>query len=105
MTPVGCPMADLKSKIASSGFRGELRLGEPMANHTTFKIGGPADVFAVPAGEGDLALLAREAQSAGLSLPCRGRRLEPPRQGRRDPGRRRVARPLRRDRTALFQRA
>lgn len=61
-------MADLKSKIASSGFRGELRLGEPMANHTTFKIGGPADVFAVPAGEGDLALLAREAQSAGLSL-------------------------------------
>lgn len=68
MTPVGCPMADLKSRIVSSGFRGELRLGEPMSNRTTFKIGGPADVFAVPADEADLAVLAREAREAGLPV-------------------------------------
>jgi UDP-N-acetylmuramate dehydrogenase len=31
-------------------FRGELRYGEPMALHTTFKVGGPADVWVRPDG-------------------------------------------------------
>lgn len=61
-------ISNLKSQIAVRGFRGELRLGEPMANHTTFKIGGPAGVLAVPAGEEDLAILAREAREAGLPI-------------------------------------
>ena len=35
--------------------RGELRRGEPLSAHTTFRIGGPCDAFAVPAGAADLA--------------------------------------------------
>lgn len=35
---------------------GQLRLSEPMKNHTTFRIGGPADYFVTPAGEEELAL-------------------------------------------------
>jgi UDP-N-acetylmuramate dehydrogenase len=32
----------------------DLRLNEPMARHTTFRIGGPAERFFVPSGIGDL---------------------------------------------------
>jgi UDP-N-acetylmuramate dehydrogenase len=35
-----------------AGFLGELRYDEPMAPHTTFKVGGPADVWVRPAGAG-----------------------------------------------------
>jgi hypothetical protein len=37
--------------------RGELRLNEPMSRHTSLKVGGPADIFAVPADLDDLLLL------------------------------------------------
>ncbi|MDR3123603.1 MAG: UDP-N-acetylmuramate dehydrogenase [Treponema sp.] len=36
---------------AATRFRGDLRRDEPMADHTTFKVGGPADVWARPAAE------------------------------------------------------
>ncbi|WP_304224687.1 UDP-N-acetylmuramate dehydrogenase [Gracilinema caldarium] len=32
------------------GFEGDIRFDEPMARHTTFKVGGPADVWVRPAG-------------------------------------------------------
>ncbi|MDR2101314.1 MAG: UDP-N-acetylmuramate dehydrogenase [Treponema sp.] len=35
-----------------AGFTGELRYDEPLARHTTFKVGGPADVWVRPRGEG-----------------------------------------------------
>ena len=35
--------------------RGELRTGEPMARHTTWRVGGPADRFFIPADTDDLA--------------------------------------------------
>jgi UDP-N-acetylmuramate dehydrogenase len=41
--------------------RGTLRTGEPMAAHTSFGIGGPADLYAVPADEEDLLTLLRIA--------------------------------------------
>jgi UDP-N-acetylmuramate dehydrogenase len=37
-----------------AGFRGEIRLNEPLALHTSLKVGGPADIFAVPADLEDL---------------------------------------------------
>jgi UDP-N-acetylmuramate dehydrogenase len=47
---------------------GEIRLGEPMAGHTSFRIGGPADLYALPASVDDARLImdlcARE------SVPC-----------------------------------
>jgi UDP-N-acetylmuramate dehydrogenase len=36
---------------AASHFSGELRRNEPMAGHTTFQVGGPADVWARPSAE------------------------------------------------------
>jgi UDP-N-acetylenolpyruvoylglucosamine reductase len=34
-----------------------VRYGEPLAKHTTLRVGGPADVYVEPACEGDLALV------------------------------------------------
>lgn len=48
-------------------FKGEIRLNEPMSRHTSFRIGGPADVFAVPRDRSDLSLLIRE--TAARKLP------------------------------------
>ena len=39
----------------------ELLLEEPMAKHTSFRIGGPADVLAQPANEAELAALLKRA--------------------------------------------
>lgn len=48
-------------------FKGEIRLNEPMSRHTSFRIGGPADVFAVPRDRSDLSSLIRE--TAARKLP------------------------------------
>ncbi len=48
---------------------GEVRLNEPLREHTTFRIGGPADVFVIPKGEADLALTLRLSHEHGV--PCR----------------------------------
>jgi UDP-N-acetylmuramate dehydrogenase len=42
--------ADLRGRI-----RGRVRIGEPMAQHTTFRIGGAADLFVEPIDVDDLA--------------------------------------------------
>jgi UDP-N-acetylmuramate dehydrogenase len=49
--------------------RGRVRLHEPMARHTTFRIGGPADIFVQPHDEDDLAATIRFA--SGKGLPCK----------------------------------
>jgi UDP-N-acetylmuramate dehydrogenase len=45
--------------VEIAGFKGELRQQEPMSRHTSYAIGGPADIFAVPADRDDLAALLR----------------------------------------------
>jgi len=42
------------------GFRGELRRNEPMSRHTSWRVGGPAETFFLPAGLDDLAVFLRE---------------------------------------------
>ncbi|MDY0384593.1 UDP-N-acetylmuramate dehydrogenase [Trichlorobacter sp.] len=42
------------------GFRGELRYDEPMSRHTSLKVGGPADLYAVPEDVDDLQALVRQ---------------------------------------------
>lgn len=37
-------------------FRGELRESEPLSRHTSLKVGGPADLYALPEDSDDLAL-------------------------------------------------
>jgi UDP-N-acetylmuramate dehydrogenase len=46
--------------------RGKLLLHEPMARHTSLKVGGPADIFAIPEDSDDLQSLVRQLSSAGL---------------------------------------
>ncbi len=38
-----------------SGLRGELKINEPMAAHTTWRVGGPAQRYYIPADKADLA--------------------------------------------------
>ncbi|HEX5041352.1 MAG TPA: UDP-N-acetylmuramate dehydrogenase [Candidatus Polarisedimenticolaceae bacterium] len=48
------------------GFRGTLRLEEPLAPYTTWRIGGPAEILAVPRDRDDLILAVRWAREQGL---------------------------------------
>ena len=43
----------------------ELRRGEPMSRHTTFRVGGPAALMALPEDEGQLCAAARLALEEG----------------------------------------
>lgn len=45
------------SSLHSAGLRGVVRHNEPLSRHTTWRVGGPADLFYQPAGIEDLALL------------------------------------------------
>jgi UDP-N-acetylmuramate dehydrogenase len=47
---------------------GIVRLDEPMARHTSFRIGGPADVYAVPAHAREAALIQKTC--AQEAVPC-----------------------------------
>ncbi len=49
-------------------FRGEIREHELLSRHTSFRIGGPADVLAYPADREDLVTLLQEVQKKGLSF-------------------------------------
>jgi UDP-N-acetylmuramate dehydrogenase len=53
------------------GFRGFLAYDEPLANHTTFRVGGPADLFVRPEGAAFpayAALLRQAAAEEGIPL-------------------------------------
>ncbi len=47
-------------------FKGDLQRDEPLSRHTSYAIGGPADVLAVPADEQNLLLLLREIKTRKL---------------------------------------
>lgn len=47
-------------------FRGRILLQEPLSRHTTWRIGGPADLFVMPEDHTDLKLLLRLAADAGV---------------------------------------
>lgn len=48
-------MMDQKIPYDTTGLRGELRLDEPLAEHTSWRVGGPARRFYLPADQDDLA--------------------------------------------------
>ena len=50
----------------------ELLLEEPMAKHTSFRIGGPADVLAQPANEAELAALLKRAAEHAVPVTLIG---------------------------------
>ncbi len=47
-------------------FKGEIKRNEPLSRHTSFAIGGPADILAYPADRADLAALLKEIAKQGL---------------------------------------
>ena len=53
--------------------KGRIRLAEPLKNHTTFKIGGPAKFFIEPQDPNDLRLLLSLVKRYNLSLLVIGR--------------------------------
>jgi UDP-N-acetylmuramate dehydrogenase len=57
----------LKKSDPKINIAGEIRFDEPMARHTTFRVGGPADIFAIPANEKDLRTLLSFAESESIT--------------------------------------
>jgi UDP-N-acetylmuramate dehydrogenase len=54
--------------IIPQGFQGEARFMELMKNHTSLKIGGPADIFAVPQNIGSLVQLHSILKTSGVPV-------------------------------------
>ena len=50
------------------GFKGEALFMEPMENHTSLRIGGPADIFAVPQNMTSLADLHKTLKNGGVPV-------------------------------------
>ncbi|TVR00893.1 MAG: UDP-N-acetylmuramate dehydrogenase [Spirochaetaceae bacterium] len=59
-------MPSVKKIEGKINIRGSLREKEPMAAHTTFRVGGPADLFAEPADADDLATLFAVCRDEGI---------------------------------------
>lgn len=59
---------NVENIVKKINIRGILRLDEPMSLHTSFHIGGPADLYALPSDREDLAKLLAAADSEGLPV-------------------------------------
>ncbi|MFW6313457.1 MAG: FAD-binding protein, partial [Spirochaetota bacterium] len=59
-------MLRLRECAEKINITGELRLDEPLAEHTTFRVGGEADLFARPRSTADVAKLMRFAEQERL---------------------------------------
>lgn len=57
---------ELAARLAAAGFRGRLRQEAPLAPHTTWRIGGPAELLALPLDRADVRLAACWAFEQGL---------------------------------------
>ncbi|CAI9086021.1 UDP-N-acetylmuramate--alanine ligase [Candidatus Methylacidiphilum fumarolicum] len=55
----------LKSKLSADA---KLLMNEPLSRHTTLRVGGPAEIWAEPATEADLALLLQFAKEQALPV-------------------------------------
>lgn len=60
-------MTDLQLKLQNAFQNLELRMEEPLSRHTSFKIGGPAEVFALPHSVEELSSLLRWSCDNGIT--------------------------------------
>jgi UDP-N-acetylenolpyruvoylglucosamine reductase len=77
------PTSDILEKTVQTNFTDELALrissatllrrDEPMAKHTTLRVGGPADVYVEPASEADLAAILKFCDERGIKFFVLGR--------------------------------
>ena len=56
---------NLADKLRAATSIAQVLEHEPMARHTTMRVGGPAEILFSPAGEGELLFAVREAKRAG----------------------------------------
>ncbi len=62
---------EIRRLISELGLESSTRYDEPMACHTTFRVGGPADAFFRPAGTGaeaDIIAVLKAVRSRGISV-------------------------------------
>ena len=64
------PATVIETLVAALGDRA--RPDEPMARHTSLRVGGPADLLVSPETDAELALVARTAASAGVRVTVLG---------------------------------
>ena len=76
---------DLERELGSKLLNG-IKINEPMSLHTSWKVGGPADYFLIPASQGELVDIVRYASDHDLPLFVFGNRHKPHVAGRRDQG-------------------
>ena len=79
------------SELSNSVPMERILLDEPMSEHTTFAVGGPADVLILPESVKEMSLAIRAARRLELPVTCPRRRLQRPRPRWRHPGRRHPA--------------
>ena len=58
-------LSDFQQKMMTLASNVALRLNEPLSRHTSFRIGGPAEVMAFPKTEAELSLLLKTAALYG----------------------------------------
>jgi UDP-N-acetylmuramate dehydrogenase len=63
---------DAVAAALRAAVRGEVRRDEPLARHTTFRVGGPADLYLNPADDADLQVMLRILADAGLPVRILG---------------------------------
>ncbi len=68
MSDSGYDLRSLTGKLSQVVGEGNVLLDEPMSKHTTFKIGGPADVFVIPEDTGELESVLEIVRSAHQSF-------------------------------------
>lgn len=61
------PLHALQTKLKQHLPQLDLRVAEPMAKHTTFRVGGPAALLALPKGEGEVRQILRLAHQMGVA--------------------------------------
>jgi UDP-N-acetylmuramate dehydrogenase len=66
-------ISDWKNICVASGFQGEIRQEEELRKYTSLKIGGPADIFLIPASGNDLITLLKSLTEEDIPYFILGR--------------------------------
>lgn len=65
-------MEEILNKLSQKINTERLKLNEPMSKHTSFKIGGPADIFVVVENLEELKFVLEEAKKNNIPVTCIG---------------------------------
>jgi len=66
MTAAAHSIETVVAALAKSGMRGDILRDEPLSRHTSLRVGGPADLYLVPADQDEVLLVVRHLQEAAV---------------------------------------